>query len=51
MTLVEINPHSMMSYECQGRGHLHSSVPASADVRSVPCLGLYPAVIQIREQT
>lgn len=51
MTLVEINPRSMMSYECRGRGHLHSSVPASAGVRSVPWLGLYPAIIQIKEQT
>lgn len=51
MTLVEINPRSMMSYECQGRGHLHSSVPASAGVRSVLAWALYPAVIQIREQT
>lgn len=51
MTLVEINPRSVMSYEYQGRGHLHSSVPASAGVRSIPCLGLYPAIIQIREQT
>lgn len=51
MTLVEINPHSMMSYEYWGRGHLHSSLPASAGVGSVPCLDLYPAMIQIREQT
>lgn len=45
MTLVEINPHSMMSYEWTGV--LGQGPPALL----LACLGLNLAMIQIREQT